>query len=285
MNNGKIEIHVLHCGMVHTSPYLPYDTGGAGLLKIAGFCVPKKEWVWMPVSAYYIKHPKGKILIDTGWHRRMSPKGKLDTRAQIKDLGFLLYKLNQGVLPSGKAVDEQLASMEVTIKDLDYVVLTHLDCDHACGVEQVKGAKRILVSEEEYISDRKFSLINMVRFKKRWWENVEITLFPWSGNEGPFRKSYDLFGDGSVQLINIPGHTAGLCAVKVTGDDGRYVLLVSDGAYGSKSWEEMILPGIAENRKEQEISLEWIRQQSLDEKCVEILANHDTAVRPHKITI
>lgn len=282
---SKIKIHVLHCGMVHTSPYLPYDTGGAGLLKVAGFGVPEKDWVWMPVSAYYIEHPKGKILVDTGWHRRMSPNGKLDKKAQIKDLGYMLYRLNQGVVPNGKAVDEQLGAMGIDTADLDYVVLTHLDCDHACGVEQVRGAKKIIVAEEEYVSDQKFSFINVVRFKKRWWKNVELTLFPWSGNEGPFKKSYDLLGDGTVQLINIPGHTAGLCAVKVIGEDGKFVLIASDGAYGSKSWKEMILPGIAENRKEQEVSLEWIRQQSLDEKCVESLANHDTAVKPHIIEI
>lgn len=188
----------------------------------------------MPVSAYY-DHPKGKILVDTGWHRRMSSEGKLDVKSQIKDLGYMLYRLNQGVVSVGKAVDEQLAAMGVETSELDYVVLTHLDCDYACGVEQVRDAKKILVSEEEYVSDRKFSLINVVRFKKRWWENVDLTFFPCNRSEGPFKKSYDLFGDGSIQLINIPGHTDGLCAIKVTGQDGRFLLTASDGAYGSKS--------------------------------------------------
>lgn len=254
-------------------------------MKVGGIGVPKKEWVWMPVSVYYIEHPKGKILVDTGWHRRISPEGKLDARAQIKELGYMVYKLNQGFLPSGKAVDEQLAAMGVNTADIDYVVLTHLDCDHVCGVEQVGDAKKILESEEEYASDKKFSLISIVRFQKRWWKNVNLTFFPWNGGEGPFKKSFDLLGDGSVQLINIPGHTAGLCAVRITGEDGRFVLLVSDGAYGRKSRQDMILPGIAENRNEQEISLEWIRQQSMDPKCVEILANHDIAVKPHEIMI
>ena len=68
-------------------------------MKVGGIGVPKKEWVWMPVSVYYIEHPKGKILVDTGWHRRISPEGKLDARAQIKELGYMVYKLNQGFLP------------------------------------------------------------------------------------------------------------------------------------------------------------------------------------------
>lgn len=285
MKKDEIRIHILHCGMVHTTKYLPFDTGGASQLKVAGIGVPEKDWVWMPVSAYYIEHPKGRVLVDTGWNRRISPDGKLDRKAQIKDFGRIIYSLNQGVLPTGMAVDEQLARLGVTPAKLDYVLITHLDCDHVCGVDQVKDARHILVSEEEFMSDRKFSPVNRIRFQKRWWENVELTLFPWSGSEGPFRKSYDLFGEGSIQLINIPGHSAGLFAVKVTGSDDRFVLITSDGAYGARSWEEMILPGVAQNREHQRLSLEWIREQAFDKNCVECLANHDTEVRPHVITL
>ena len=44
-------------------------------------------------------------------------------------------------------------------------------------------------------------------------------------------------------MINIPGHCDGLCAVKITREDGRYVLLFSDGGYATKSWKEMITSG------------------------------------------
>lgn len=279
----NITIHILHCGQVHTSPYLPFDTDGAGMLKVAGIGVPREEWVWMPVSAYYIEHPRAKILVDTGWSRRISPEGTLDKKAQIAELGRVLYSMNQGFLPAGDAVDEQLARLGVTPSELDYVVLTHLDCDHVCGVHQVAAARHILVSETEMASARKFSVTNRFRFQKRWWEGVPLELFPWTGTEGPFHRSYDLLGDGSVQLINIPGHTDGLVAVKITGSDGRYVLIDSDGAYGSKSWEDMILPGIADNRKEQLESLRWIRRMSLDSNCVESLANHDKDITPHTV--
>lgn len=281
----KIKIHVLHCGKVHTSPYLPFDTDGAGMLKVAGIGVPKDEWVWMPVSAYYIEHPKAKILVDTGWSRRISPAGVIDRKAQISELGHVLYSMNQGYLPAGEAVDEQLQKLGVATSDLDYVILTHLDCDHVCGVHQVSDARHILVSEAEMKFAKKFSIVNKFRFQKRWWQDVPLEFFPWSGAEGPFRRSYDLLGDGSVQLINIPGHTEGLVAVKITNDCGKYVLIDSDGAYGSKSWEEMILPGIADNRKEQLISLQWIREMSLNKNCIASLANHDAEIQPHVIAL
>ena len=102
-----------------------------------------------------------------------------------------------------------------------------------------------------------------------------MTLFAYNGKEGPFARSFDLFEDGSIQLINIPGHCAGLSAVKITGSDGKYVLLDADGAYSAKNWEEMVPSGIAANRKNQLKSLQWIREMSMSDKCVESLATHD----------
>lgn len=181
---NKIKIHVMHCGKVHTSPYLPFDTAGAGMLKVVGIGVPRKEWVWMPVSAYYIEHPHAKILVDTGWSRRISPAGVIDKDAQIAELGRVLYSMNQGWLPAGDAVDEQLRKMGVRPSDLDYVILTHLDCDHVCGLHQVGEAGHILVSETEMRFARRFSLVNKFRFQKRWWKDVPVGLFPWNGAEG-----------------------------------------------------------------------------------------------------
>ncbi|MBD5132397.1 MAG: N-acyl homoserine lactonase family protein [Clostridiales bacterium] len=286
--SDKIRIHMLHCGMVRTTRWLPFNNDHVSMARVAGLFVPEKDWEWLPVSCYYIEHPKGKILVDTAWSRRMSPDGVEDKRAQIRELGYFLYRINQGFTPEGQTVDEQLKAMGVRTADLDYVLLTHLDCDHACGLHQVADAKRILVSEEEMkyansVLPTHFD--NIVRYKKRWWEDVPVTLFAYNGKEGPFRRSFDLFEDGTVQLINIPGHCAGLSAVKITGKDGRFVLLDADGAYSAKNWEEMIPSGIAANRVDQMKSLEWIREMSMSDKCIESLATHDPNVKPHTVEI
>lgn len=75
----KIKIHVLHTGEVRTSPYLPYGNG-CSIIKASGFTTPKSKWIWMPVSVYLIEHPKGLILVDTGWNRDMSPNGEYDKK-------------------------------------------------------------------------------------------------------------------------------------------------------------------------------------------------------------
>ena len=47
----------------------------------------------------------------------------------------------------------------------------------------------------------------------------------------------------------------------------------------------MILPGIAENLNQVIDSLKWIKQQNLNDNCIESLANHDPDIEPHTITL
>ncbi len=280
-----IKINVLHTGKVRVSPALPFG-GDCNIIKASGFTTPKKDWLWLPVSVYLIEHPKGKILVDCGWHRDMSPNGVYDKKAQIKSLGStFLYNINQGIVENEATVDEQLVRMGIKPKDIDYVLLTHLDCDHANGLKLVAEAKHILVSRAEMEFAKKRSIVNRVRYQSRWWDGVDMTLFDWNSKEGPFHRSFDLFGDGTIMMVNIPGHSDGLCAVKITNSEGKYVLLFSDGGYAEKSWKEMITSGIAEDKDQQYKSLAWSREQSMNKNCVESLANHDTEVLPHVITL
>lgn len=279
-----IKIHVFHTGAVCVVPDLPFGGDHCNPIKASGIFQPRKNRLWLPVSAYLIEHPKGKFLVDTGWARAMSPKGVFDKKAQIKSLGSLvLYEVNQGQIPLGECIDEQLAAMGIKTSDIDAVLLTHLDCDHANGIVQVKDAKRFVVAADEVRFATR--LTNRVRYNKDWWSMVELDEVEWNDDKGPFGKSYDLLGDGSIQLINIPGHADGLFAVKVTGDDGRFVLLFSDGGYARKSWEEQITSGIAADKGQQKRSLVWIREQSLDPMCVESLATHDPDIEPHVIEL
>lgn len=282
----KIKIHVFHTGEVRVSPYLPFGGDHCNIFKASGMTTPKSKWLWLPVFSYYIEHPKCKILFDTGWNREMSPDGVYDKNAQIHSLGSrLLYRVNQGRIAKGEAVNEQLEALGVKPSELDFVLLSHLDCDHANGLSQVRDAKHILVSKTEMEGTRYGGLQGKIRFQPRWWSGVDLRTFDWNGSEGPVGHSFDLLGDGSVKMIHIPGHSEGLCALKLTGGDGKFVLLFADGGYAAKSWKEMITSGIALDKKQQKHSLAWIREQAMSKDCVEALASHDADVKPHVIEI
>jgi len=283
---AEIKIHVFHTGEVCVAPDLPFGGEDCSTIKASGVFAKKSDRLWLPVSAYLIECAHGKILFDCGWHRDMSPDGVLDKKAQVKSLGSLpLYVTNQGRIENGAAIDEQLAVLGIRPADLDLVLLSHLDCDHANGLKLVADAKRILVSKDELAFSGNGTPVNRIRYNADWWDDTKMQTFDWNGTEGPAERSYDVFGDGSLVMVNIPGHSKGLCALKITGSDGRFVLLYADGGYARKSWEQLITSGIADDKEAQKKSLQWIQEQSLNANCVESLANHDPDVQPHIIEL
>jgi len=279
----KIKIHVLHTGEVCVSPGLPYYDAKVkspfqlGILSSYG----RKNRIWIPVSCYLIEHPKGLILFDTGWSREMSPDGTYDKKAQKKHLGFLHYCLNQGKVSMGETAEEQLAKRGIKPEDIDYVILSHMHSDHASALRSFKNAKKILLSEEENEDITKYAY----RYATGQWKGVKLETFHLENNGiGPVGKSLDFFRDGTIELINIPGHTSGLCAMKIS-NGGGFVLLFADGGYAEKSWKELIRPGTALDGSMAMKSLKWIHDTALDPNCVEALANHDPGVDPHTIEI
>lgn len=276
-----IRIHILHTGRVRVSPFLPFGGEKCTTVKASGVFLPEAERLWLPVSSYLIEHPRGLVLLDCGWSRAMSPQGAYDAAAQKKHLSPLLFRVNQGEVPEGGTAREQLAAMGVAPGDIDCVLVSHLDCDHASALHDFADARRILVAEEEMRMVRGRNPVVRTRFQPSWWEGVALESFEFvQTGVGPCGRSFDLFGDGSIELVSIPGHSEGLFATVVRGRDGRFVNLVSDGAYGRKSWEEMILPGISLDKEKQRASLRWIRETAADERCVATIANHDSEVSP-----
>ena len=51
-------------------------------------------------------------------------------------------------------------------------------------------------------------------------------------------RSYDVFGDGSVVLVNTPGHTHGMFSAVVSGG-GKYVVLAGDSVYTPVSYTHL----------------------------------------------
>lgn len=255
------------------------------MIRGSGILVPASRRVWLPVCAFLVTTPHGRVLFDTGWSRSMSPNGIYDRQAQIRTLGSLmLFRANQGVVDPGMTVPEQLARQGLDSLDLDVVVISHLDCDHVTGLHGVKDAKRIMISAGEMRCATRFPN-NLVRFNASWWKGLDLDLYTWNDDQGPAGRSYDLFGDCSVQLVNIPGHTDGQVAMKVMAPSGRYVLLFADGGYATKSWREMITPGIVYDRQAQHSTLAWIREQSMSSMCVRSIACHDTENHPETIIL
>lgn len=274
---GGIKLHILQCG----SMLVPRDTmeGGKNFYLPASRALnPVRDRVELPVFCYLIEHPKGLVLMDTGWSRAASPEGRYDHKAAARHLTAPLAAFYRPVLAPGQAIQEQLAAMGIRPENLDYVLLSHLDAGHVSGLEQVSGAEHILCAQEEYWWSCR--TVYRLRQPQRLWLSDRVETFWYKGTgQGPHNWSYDLFGDESVQLINLPGHTDGMFGIKLQ-RNGRFVLLVSDAAYSSTAWRQLCVPGFGFNPKAQLKSLEWIRRQSQEPGCLAICASHDPELVP-----
>lgn len=269
-----IKIHVLHTGLVKVDRALPYHGLFRNPLAFTGLFRSEVNQIILPVSSYLIEHPKGLILIDTGWNKTIR-------QSNFQELG-LQMQINKGYLPAGWAVDERLNDLGYKSSDLDYVLMSHLHCDHASGMNLIKDTKQILVSSEEWKIANKLPLV----YLPHEWSNVNVLTYNFDSSKyGPFNRALDLFGDGSVIQIYTPGHSAGLTSTMIKGRDGKYVLLAADVGYSQLSLEKMLTPGICVDRNQAITSLGWTRELASDPNCLKVLTNHDLEIRQQVIEL
>ena len=251
-----MKIHVLQCGSIRVDPTVPYGKRFDLIEAAKQLTAADKNRITLPVFTYLIEHPKGLILVDTGWCRDISPRGVYDPKAAAAVLPAQMAALFHPFVPKGMAIHEQLADLGIQPEDLDYVLLTHLDVDHVSGLRHVNKAKHIVLPEYEY-----------------YWSCRTVNHWV-----------IDLFGDESIQLVNVPGHTEGQAAVVIR-NGKRFVLLTADAAFSPRNWQEMIVPGYGFARDFQRKSLRWIAGMAADPNCSAVLCSHDPDVKPGVITI
>jgi N-acyl homoserine lactone hydrolase len=62
-----IRIHILRCGSVGVDEAVPNRGVSKNALAYTGLFRTRRHHITLPVKAFYIEHPKGRILVDTAW--------------------------------------------------------------------------------------------------------------------------------------------------------------------------------------------------------------------------
>jgi N-acyl homoserine lactone hydrolase len=161
---------------------------------------PQSAMIDMPCPSFLIEHPRGLVLFDTG----VSPKGLAHPDEYFPDL---VKRFGFECRPD-LGVDSQVRSLGYRLEDVRYVIPSHLHFDHAGGLFLFPHATFIVGAGEmgyAYRPDegfRPYFLVDDLTPTRdfRW---IEIS------------HDFDLFGDGSVQLLFSPGHTPGSLALFV----------------------------------------------------------------------
>jgi glyoxylase-like metal-dependent hydrolase (beta-lactamase superfamily II) len=257
-----VKVHVMHCGDGKVDRRLAYKDPDLDNIPFVDQR-PDEYQLWLPVSCYLIEHPNGTVVIDAGWSE--------DVRIRPEEHMGYAYKFCHPHLPYGKSIKEQLVSKGLSAKNIDHVVISHLDIDHISGIHLLTGAQSFLVSEPEWNAAKPFQ---KARCEGIAFEPFALDPIPF----GPYQLGKDLFQDGLVYLVFTPGHTAGLISV-VTRVKNGWLLLASDAGYSEESWNQLVLPSNTTSDQQALQSLQWISNFSKRDDCVAVIANHDRSVK------
>ncbi|KAG8220915.1 beta-lactamase-like protein [Butyriboletus roseoflavus] len=181
-----------------------------------------------PSLAFSLRHSKTgyQVVFDLGIRRDIDslPPG---VRNRISHFDF------QPQVP--QSVSESLRKGGVTSEDVDAVVVSHLHWDHLGDPDPFtralfvvgEGCKVVLAKGYPYCPGCLYSL----RPPSRLNEHASLRRQDMNTSIGPFPKAYDYFGDGSMYIVDAPGHLQGHVNVLArTSPNGSWILLGGDSA-------------------------------------------------------
>jgi glyoxylase-like metal-dependent hydrolase (beta-lactamase superfamily II) len=212
-----------------------FDRKGKGplaRLRAVGFGSKPSSWESRPVPAFLVRHPSlGSMLIDTGLH----PSVARDPRDNFSRLTARHYEVEEG-----RDIVSQLRERGLAASDIAFVILTHLHEDHASGIEAFPDA-RFVFSATEWEGATSGSFPQLRGYNRTHYDYAcEYHTVDFDADfiesYGPFGRSFDLFGDGSVRLAYTPGHSPGHTSV-ILRLPRRDFVVVGDAAYDWKQFE------------------------------------------------
>ncbi len=209
-----IEVSFLRCGSVA----IPELVAVRGAFSLAPRVISH--------SAVLVRHPKATFLYDTGL------SSAIFTYLADQSLFFRKTLAN---FQLEQSLSNHLQSRGIQQSELDFVLLSHLHWDHVSGIPDIPTVP-LRVNRVEYDAAQLGLLDAHNGLVRRLIGNNPIELFDCAGPpyEG-FRSSLDLFGDGSIVLVPLPGHTAGNTGMFINRSIGR-IFLLGDAAWVSENY-------------------------------------------------
>ena len=198
MTSNDLKLYVLECGSINISDLDDFSSSG----DYAGVQGAFTD------TCYLIRHKDGDLLWDLGL-----PGGLAGGEPVVNGIYTLTLK---------ETIVDQLAKINVTPNDIEYMSISHSDFDHTGQVADF-SAPTWLVNEKEV--DFMFST-DEIAAANAGFKDLEKKVF---------EKDYDVFGDGSVMILDTPGHTPGHTVLQLMLPETGPVLLTGDLYHRAKS--------------------------------------------------
>lgn len=167
-------------------------------------------------QAVLIRHPRGTLLYDTGLGRQADAQFAANAAFHRR---FFAYA---GLSP----VVDQMVARGDSPRDITVVVPSHMHWDHVSALPDLPWAEvwaAPLERKGAYEGVPPAFLASQFEGVRRW-RDLRLADGPYLG----FPASQDVFGDGSVVLVPLPGHTRGQTGLFLALPSGRRYFFIGD---------------------------------------------------------
>ncbi|MEI4508716.1 N-acyl homoserine lactonase family protein [Sphingopyxis sp. CCNWLW253] len=213
--------------------------------------------VELPVICTLLRHAQGNILFDTG----CSPEAAIDPEARWGGVARAMAP----IFAPEQAVVGQLGLAGLLPDDIDVVVCSHLHPDH-CGCNDHFPRATVICHAAEVAAARAPDGAAM-GYLPREWDNPQ--------GFDTFEGQRDLFGDGRIILLPVPGHTPGMTAALVALDGDGEFLLASDAIAVEANLREGYAPKNSWDLGLANEAIDALRR--IGEKGATVIFGHDDA--------
>lgn len=222
--------------------------------------------IQVPSLAYLVANPvQGRVLLDAGLKSGDCAYG---TRP--------VYWVPCRNEPGRDAVS-QLARRGLSPADLHAVIVSHFHGDHVSGLAALLrgGAPRVVTTAAE-IEDvaSAFRLLSGYETSMLQERMKAVLADPLMVEMPHVGRAADFFGDGSLWLIPVPGHTRGQLAVLVNARTGP-LLFTFDASHLGTGFELGVPPGATIDRAEAVASLDGLRALAAAYPQLKVIYGHE----------
>jgi N-acyl homoserine lactone hydrolase len=238
-----MKMHLLPCGRLkmRKSIFLP--------------AAERSETIELPVSSALLRHDQANVLFDTGCHPAVpeDPEGRWGG----------LAKLMIPIMQPGEHVLAGLAGLGLKPDDIDVVINSHLHPDH-CGCNAFFRKATFICHADELAAARAPGS-EASGYLAAEWDHAMPT--------DAITGQRDVFGDGRIVLLPLPGHTPGSIGALAQLDRSGTFLLAGDTVSLRETLDTGIIPRNTWNADMLSRSLDEVRR--IEASGATILCSHD----------
>jgi glyoxylase-like metal-dependent hydrolase (beta-lactamase superfamily II) len=209
-------------------------------------CVTERGGRWaamlFPALCGLLRHPqRGWVLFDTGYSQHF-------TEATAPFPERLYRWATPFSLPPAEMLCAQLQRLGIVPADIGHVIISHLHGDHIAGLRDFPAAELITMRGEVDAMRQRSRFGNLrhgtlpallpADFARRVRYADDAALVALPAGLAPFDYAGDLFGDGSVLAVHLPGHSRGQLGIVFRQENDRLTFMSADACWSAAALRE-----------------------------------------------